>query len=81
MNFTRSVVPDARIEVLDAFRAGDRIAVRWTFSGTPDADFAPGVTGRSFSVPGSSVFELQGREIQRVSDYYNLADLNAQIGL
>lgn len=38
-------------------------------------------TGKSFSVPAASIFEMKGDKIRRVDDYYNLADLLGQLGL
>lgn len=82
VSLTLQVIPDTRIEVTDAFRSGDRVAVEFVFSGTP-GELVPGVpaTGRSFSVPGVSVFELRGGRLAQVSDYYNVDTLYRQIGL
>lgn len=83
VEITTTSIDDAQVEVHDAFRKGDRIAVRWTFSGTDSAGGLGGQppTGRSFSVPAVSVFETKGNKIERVEDYYNLADLLGQLGL
>jgi len=74
-------IPDAHAEVTDALQDGSRIAVRWIFRGTPVAFGSTPTTGKSFSVPVFSLFEMNGTRIQRVSDYYNLADVLRQIGL
>ena len=83
VSITTASIRDARVELVDAFRAGDRAAARWIFSGTDTGAFARDLppTGKSFSVPVASLFELEGRLIRRVGDYYNLADLLRQIGL
>lgn len=83
VSITNASIDDARVEVHEAFRGGDRIAVEWTFSGTNSAGGLAGLppTGESFSVPAVSVFEMEGTEIRRVDDYYNLADLLRQVGL
>lgn len=78
---TSGAIDDTHVEVDEAFRSGDRIAVRWTFSGTDSASGLGGrpPTGNSFSVPAASIFQIKGDKIQRVDDYYNLADLLRQI--
>jgi steroid delta-isomerase-like uncharacterized protein len=83
VSITTRSIRDARVEVLDAFRRGDRVAVRWTFSGRDTGAFAPGLppTAGAFSVPASSLFELRGGKLRRVTDFYNLADLLRQVGL
>lgn len=83
VSITTASINDTQVEVHDAFRKGDRIAVRWTFSGTDSAGGLGGQppTGRSFAVPAVSVFEMKGNKIERVEDYYNLADLLGQLGL
>ena len=82
VSITHQGIPDAHVEIVDAFRSGNRVAVRFIFTGTPVA-FGPDIpsTGESFSVPATSIFEMEGRRIHRVSDYYNLADLLRQVGL
>ena len=79
-------IPDAHAEVLEVFGLevfgnGSRAAIRWIFSGTPTAFGSASLTGKSFSVPVASLFELTGDSIQQVSDYYSLADVLRQIGL
>ena len=62
--------------------AGGRYAGEWTMTGTHEGDF-PGLraTHRRFSVRGVSVGELEGTKIRRNCDYWNLAELLAQVGL
>ncbi len=74
-------IPDARGEILDAFRVGDRAAVQWIFSGTPVRMGPVEGTGKSFSVPATSVFFLRGDRIEAVHDYYNRAEIFRQLGL
>ncbi len=74
-------IPDARGEIIDAFRMGDRAAVQWVFSGTPLRMGPVEGTGKFFSVPATSVFILKGDRIQEVRDYYNRAELFRQLGL
>lgn len=68
-------IPHTHGAILDAFQVGDRATVQWVFSGGPLPD-----TGRSFSVPVASVFQLRGGKIAQVIDYYNRADLYHQAG-
>lgn len=83
VSITTGAIDDTHVEVTGAFRSGDRIAVQWTFSGTDSAGGLGGQppTGKSFSVPAASIFEMKGNKIRRVDDYYNLADLLRQLGL
>ena len=73
-------IPDTQVEIIEAFRTGDRIAVTWVFSGTPERIGSIEGTGASFSVPAVSIFELEGDLITRLGDYYNRADVFAQLG-
>lgn len=83
VSITTASIRDVKVEIIDAFRRGDRAAVTWRFSGTDIGAIAPDLppTGKFFSVPATSFFELDGPLISRVSDYYNLATLLRQIGL
>ena len=82
VSITNSSLNDTHVEVNGAFRCGKRIFVQWTFSGTDSAGGLAGQppTGKSFSVPAVSIFEMKGNKIRRVDDYYNLADLLGQLG-
>lgn len=79
---TASVIPDAAVEPVAAFRAGNRVAVEWIFTGSRIAlAESPGpTTGETFAVRAASVFESEGDLIRRVSDYYNPTTLRAQTG-
>ena len=81
VSITAGAIPDAHVEIKDAFRTGDRVAVRWTFTGTPESVGEVQASGESFSVPVVTLMELDGGRIARVTDAYNLADLLRQIGL
>lgn len=83
ISITNASIDDAHVEIHEAFRGGDRIAVQWTFSGKNTAGGLAGLppTGKSFSVLAVSIFEMEGNKIRRVDDYYNLADLLRQVGL
>lgn len=81
VTLTVDAIPDARVVILDAFQASDRVAVQWVFSGTPRRLGALASTGKSFSVPVTSVFFLKQGRIQTVADYYNRAEVFQQLGL
>lgn len=83
VSITIAGVPDARAELVYAFRAGDRAAAHWIFSGTHTGVWGPALppTGQPFSLPVASLFELEGDLIRRVSDYYNLTSFLRQVGL
>jgi steroid delta-isomerase-like uncharacterized protein len=83
ITITEQSVKNAHVDVVDAFRSGDKVAVRWNFSGTDTGAFDKDVpaTGKSFTVPATTVIDLKGDKIQHLTDYYNLADLLRQAGL
>lgn len=81
VEITADAIPKSELEVIDAFQAGDRVAVRWVFHGTP-LRFGPlQATGESFSVPVVSVLDMEGDLIRQVTDFYNLADVFRQVGV
>ena len=63
--------PDFKLEQTARFAAGAWGGAEWSISGTHLGHF-PGIeaTGKSFSIRGSSIFELEGGQIRRNSDYY-----------
>ena len=81
LQITSGAIPDAKVRVEETFRSEDRIAVRWTFSGTPVAFGPVQGTGRSFSVPVLTQMDLRNGRLVRVRDAYNLADVLRQVGL
>jgi steroid delta-isomerase-like uncharacterized protein len=74
---------DFRFEEVSMFTVGSDYANEWIMTGTNDREVqgAP-ATGRSFRVRGASVGKLDtsGRIVQN-RDYYNLAELHAQLGM
>ena len=74
---------DFRFEEVSLFTAGRDYANEWVMTGTNDRD-VQGVpaTGRSFRVRGASVGKLDasGRIVEN-RDYYNLAEMFAQLGI
>src|SRR3954454_6095039 len=51
-------IPNLHGEVLDAFQSGDRVAVRWIFSGTPRMLGPVQGTGKSYRLTVFTVIEL-----------------------
>lgn len=81
---TFSAFPDFKIDLKLVFDNGKLTANEWVMSGTFQGMLQPlGLepTGKSFSVRGASIAELQGSKVQRNTDYYNLADFLQQIGV
>ena len=72
-----------RFEEVSLFAAGSDYTNEWIMTGTNDRD-VQGVpaTGRSFRVRGASVGKLDTRgRIVENRDYYNLAEMFAQLGI
>lgn len=62
----RTAFPDIRYTVGDVIEEGDRVAIRWTWTGThagPFRGFAP--TGKRISNPGFAIFHLRDGKIVR----------------
>jgi steroid delta-isomerase-like uncharacterized protein len=74
--------PDFKIDVKALFAAGDWAGSEWVLSGTQAADW-PGMpnTGRSFSIVGASIMELQGGKVKRNSDYWDMVSMLTQLGV
>ena len=72
-------IPNLRGEVIDAFQSGDRVGVRWTFSGTPRMLGPVQGTGKSYRLTVFTIIEMSGGDIACATDCYNLADLLQQI--
>ena len=74
---------DFRFEEVSLFTAGSDYANEWIMTGTNDrAVRGVPATGRSFRVRGASVGKLDtsGRIVEN-RDYYNLAEMFAQLGI
>ncbi|MFF6995783.1 nuclear transport factor 2 family protein [Streptomyces sp. NPDC008313] len=72
---TERLIPDADLEITDAFRSGDRVAIRTNYSGT-----LPGAA-KSFKVQMATVLELRHGKIAVNTDYYDRATMLRQSGL
>lgn len=74
--------PDFKMDLTSGFTAGNWACAEWTMSGTHQGDL-PGMaaTGKSFSLRGASICELQDGKIKRNSDYWDMVTFLKQIGL
>ena len=80
-HLTFSAVPDCKLELHTRFVAGNHAAAEWLISGTHTGDF-PGLpaSNNHVSIRGTSVFDLQGNQFSRCSDYWDMASFLKQIG-
>lgn len=62
----------------DAFGTATWAAAEYEFSATNQGTYQ-GLTGKQFTVRVATIFQLQGTQISRSSDYYNLSTILAQI--
>jgi steroid delta-isomerase-like uncharacterized protein len=61
---TLSGLPDAHLDLTDYLESGDRVATRWTFTGTHEHEmFDIPATNRSFEVTGLSIFRMEHGKI------------------
>jgi steroid delta-isomerase-like uncharacterized protein len=76
-----AAVPDFDVKLHAHFVCGGWAAAEWEMSGTHTGDL-PNMpaSGRSFTVRGSSVFELAGDRLHRCSDYWDVAAWLRQLG-
>jgi steroid delta-isomerase-like uncharacterized protein len=76
-----AAMPDMKITVTKRFVRGDQLTVEWVASGTHQADY-PGLpaTGRRFSIPGVTVVVRKNGKILRESLYYDMNEVQRQLG-
>ena len=76
-----AAMPDLKITVTRRIVRGDQLTVEWVASGTHQVDY-PGLpaTGRGFSIPGVTVVVRKNGKIVRESLYYNMAEVQRQLG-
>ena len=82
LNTVFRAFPDTKVELHSRFSSGTLAGAEWTWSGTQTGDF-PGIpaTNKHVSIRGASVFELQGNQFRRCSDYWDMATFLKQSGL
>lgn len=83
-----AAVPDAKVQVLSAVPAGDNMVVeQWVVTGTWTAPFTSGPlaglnpTGKQFSLPGASIYQLQDGKVVAETQYYDQLTYLAQLGM
>lgn len=76
-----AAMPDLKITVTKRIVQGDQLTVEWIASGTHKVDY-PGLpaTGRRFSIPGVTVVVRKNGKIMRESLYYDMAEVQRQLG-
>ena len=76
-----AAMPDMKITVTNRIVRGDQLTVEWVASGTHQADY-PGLpaTGRKFSIPGVTVVVRKNGKILRESLYYDMTEVQRQLG-
>jgi steroid delta-isomerase-like uncharacterized protein len=74
-------MPDLKINVTSRIVHGDQLTVEWVASGTHQTDY-PGLpaTGRAFSIPGVTVVVRKNGKIMRESLYYDMTEVQRQLG-
>lgn len=78
----RASFPDLRSPLEDMVAEGDRVMVRFTWSGTQQGDFQ-GIppTGRRFTVTGSGLYRIQDGKIAEVWAEFDTLALLTQLGV
>jgi steroid delta-isomerase-like uncharacterized protein len=76
-----AAMPDITITPTRRIVRGDQLTVEWVALGTHRADY-PGLpaTGRTFSIPGVTVVVRKQGKIVRESLYYDMAEVQRQLG-
>ncbi len=79
-----SAFPDFKLEHKSFFASGNRGFGEWVMSGTFLGElqsFGLKPTGKSFAIPGVSVFEVQGDKVTKETLYYDGAAFLQVLGL
>ena len=76
-----TAMPNLNITVKNRMVHGDQLTVEWVASGMHTHDY-PGLaaTGRAFSIPGVTVVVRRDGKIVRESLYYDMAEVQRQLG-
>ena len=77
-----SAFPDVHVEVQDMITEGDRVAVRFTLSGTHNtAVFGEVPTGRTVTLDGTTIFRFDDGVIAEDWEMMDEGQLRRQLGL
>ena len=76
-------MPDVHWTIEEMFAQGDRVAMRWMFSGTHTGSGWPGIppTGKKVTLPVNSVFGVAGGKIVEERSIGDYLDLWQQLGV
>ncbi|HEY3328390.1 MAG TPA: ester cyclase [Capsulimonadaceae bacterium] len=79
--YTRGAFPDVRFDVKESLVDGDRVAIRWTMSGTHLGDLLllP-ATGKSFAVDGLTFYYFRDGKVAGHRQVFDQLGFLAQIG-
>lgn len=73
--------PDVQINVTNRVVHGNQLTVEWIATGTHSGHFSGlAATGRSFSIPGVTVVVREQGKIVRESIYYDVSEVQRQLG-
>jgi steroid delta-isomerase-like uncharacterized protein len=78
----RDAFPDCRLDIEETLTAGDRLVVRWRYSGThssPLQGIPP--TGRRVQGPGISIYRFQGDRIAESHTTWDALGMMQQLGV
>lgn len=78
----RSAFPDLHVQIEDQIAEGDRVATRWTGTGTHDGDLA-GIapTGKRVTVPGMEIVRIANGKLVEGWEGYDSGTLMRQLGV
>jgi len=82
VNKYRNAFPDCRLDIDEVFPVGDRVIVRWHYSGT-HRNALEGIppTGRRVTGPGISIHRFQGGKIVESFTTWDALGLMQQLGV
>lgn len=82
MAYFRSAFPDFRFEIEDTIEERDRIAVRYTVTGTHRGElFGIPATGKTISIGGISIYQVEGGRLREAWVQYDALGMMRQLGV
>jgi predicted ester cyclase len=79
---TREVFPDASFAIEDAVAAGDRVALRWTMTGTHEGSlFGEEPTGRAVTLPAIEIDRFEEGLLAETWTQSDMLGLREQLGI
>jgi steroid delta-isomerase-like uncharacterized protein len=78
----RAAFPDLHVQIEDQLAEGDRVATRWTGTGTHDGELA-GIapTGKRVTVPGMEIVRIANGKLVEGWEGYDSGTLMQQLGV